>query len=58
MLWLPFVRRIDSRWVVALIAFTVGLLAFLGIDAALEGLEIAAEAPARSAVPASSSPGR
>jgi zinc transporter ZupT len=46
MLWLPFVRRVDARWVAALIAFTVGLLAFLGIDAALEGLEIAAEAPA------------
>jgi len=45
MLWLPFVRRIDTRWLAALIAFTVGLLAFLGIDAALEGLEIAAEAP-------------
>jgi zinc transporter, ZIP family len=45
MLWLPFVRRVDPRWVVALIAFTVGLLAFLGIDAALEGLEIAAAAP-------------
>jgi zinc transporter, ZIP family len=46
MLWLPFVRRVDERWIGALIAFTVGLLAFLGIDAALEGLEIAAEAPA------------
>jgi zinc transporter, ZIP family len=46
MLWLPFVRRIGERWVAALIAFTVGLLAFLGIDAALEGLEIAGEAPA------------
>lgn len=45
LLWLPFVRRIDGRWVGALIAFTVGLLALLGIDAALEGLEIAAEAP-------------
>lgn len=45
MLWLPFVRRVGSRWIGALIAFTVGLLAFLGIDAALEGLEIAAEAP-------------
>jgi len=45
MLWLPFVRRIGSQWIVALIAFTVGLLAFLGIDAGLEGLEIAAEAP-------------
>ncbi len=45
MLWLPFVRRVGSRWMVALIAFTVGLLAFLGIDAGLEGLEIAAGAP-------------
>jgi zinc transporter ZupT len=45
MLWLPFVRRIDARWVGALIAFTVGLLALLAIDAALEGLEIAADAP-------------
>jgi zinc transporter ZupT len=45
MLWLPFVRRIGEHWIGALIAFTVGLLAFLGIDAGLEGLEIAAEAP-------------
>jgi ZIP family zinc transporter len=45
MLWLPFVRRIDRRWIGALIAFTVGLLALLAIDAGLEGLEIAAEAP-------------
>jgi zinc transporter, ZIP family len=45
MLWLPFVRRIGDRWIAALIAFTVGLLAFLAIDAGLEGLEIAAEAP-------------
>jgi zinc transporter, ZIP family len=45
MLWLPFVRRIDPRWIQVLIAFTVGLLAFLAIDAAIEGLEIAAEAP-------------
>jgi zinc transporter, ZIP family len=45
MLWLPFVRRIGATWLRALIAFTVGLLAFLGVDAALEGLEIAGEAP-------------
>jgi zinc transporter, ZIP family len=45
MLWLPFVRRLDARWLGALIAFTVGLLALLAIDAGLEGLEIAAEAP-------------
>jgi zinc transporter, ZIP family len=46
MLWLPFLRRLGDRWMGALIAFTIGLLAFLAIDAALEGLEIAADAPA------------
>jgi ZIP family zinc transporter len=45
MLWLPFVRRIGEHWVGGLIAFTVGLLAFLAIDATLEGLEIASKAP-------------
>jgi zinc transporter, ZIP family len=46
MLWLPFLGRLGRRWMSSLIAFTVGLLAFLAIDAGLEGLEIAAEAPA------------
>jgi zinc transporter, ZIP family len=46
MLWLPFLGRLGRRWIGAVIAFTVGLLAFLAIDAGLEGLEIAAEAPA------------
>ncbi len=46
MLWLPFLRRLGPAWMGSLIAFTVGLLAFLAIDAGLEGLEIAAEAPA------------
>jgi zinc transporter, ZIP family len=46
MLWLPFLNRLGRRWIGTLIAFTVGLLAFLAIDAGLEGLEIAAEAPA------------
>jgi zinc transporter, ZIP family len=45
MLWLPFIRRVEARWIGALIAFTVGLLALLAIDAALEGLDIAAGAP-------------
>jgi zinc transporter, ZIP family len=45
MLWLPFVRRIDPRWIGAMIAFTAGLLALLAIDAVLEGLDIAAGAP-------------
>jgi len=45
MLWLPFVRRARESWIRVLLAFTVGLLAFLAIDATLEGLDIAADAP-------------
>ena len=46
MLWLPFLRQLGRNWLGILIAFTVGLLAFLAIDAGLEGLELAGEAPA------------
>jgi len=35
------VRRIDPRWLRVLMALTVGLLAFLAIDATLEGLDVA-----------------
>ena len=42
MLWLPFVRRVDRRWIGFLLAFTIGLLGWLGLDALLEGTEIAA----------------
>jgi zinc transporter, ZIP family len=45
MLWLPWVRTVDARWIRFLLAFTVGLLAFLGIDALLEGTELAAAGP-------------
>jgi zinc transporter, ZIP family len=41
MLWLPWVRHVDARWIRFLLAFTVGLLAFLGIEALLEGTDIA-----------------
>jgi len=43
MLWLPWVRRIPPAWLRVLMALTVGLLAFLAIDATLEGLELAGE---------------
>ncbi|HEX2466597.1 MAG TPA: ZIP family metal transporter [Solirubrobacterales bacterium] len=46
MLWLPFVRRVGQHWLRILIAFTIGLLAFLAVDAGLEGLEIAGEGTA------------
>ena len=45
MLWLPWVRIVDARWIRFLLAFTVGLLAFLGIDALLEGTELAGTGP-------------
>jgi zinc transporter, ZIP family len=45
MLWLPWVRGVDARWMGFLLAFTIGLLAFLGIDALLEGTELADSGP-------------
>jgi zinc transporter ZupT len=45
MLWLPLVRRAGPALIRGLLAFTVGLLAFLGADALLEGLEIAGGGP-------------
>jgi ZIP family zinc transporter len=45
MLWLPWVRTVDARWMRFLLAFTVGLLGFLAIDALLEGTELAGEGP-------------
>lgn len=43
MLWLPWLRSVDPRWMSFLLAFTIGLLAFLGVDALLEGTEIAGQ---------------
>ena len=43
MLWLPWIRRMPAGWLRVLMAVTVGLLAFLAIDATLEGLELAGQ---------------
>jgi zinc transporter, ZIP family len=43
--WLPALRRGPGTWFAAAMAFTLGLLAFLVIESAAEGLESAAEAP-------------
>jgi zinc transporter, ZIP family len=43
MLWLPWVRRIPPDWLRVVMALTIGLLAFLAIDATLEGFELAGE---------------
>jgi zinc transporter, ZIP family len=41
--WFPALRRLGPRWMMFLMALTVGLLIFLGIDATSEALEIARE---------------
>ena len=43
MLWLPWLRRVPPAWLRGLMALTVGLLAFLAVDATLEGFELAGE---------------
>jgi ZIP family zinc transporter len=40
MTFMPFLRRVRERWIQLMLAFTVGLLAFLALDGSLEGLEI------------------
>lgn len=45
MLWYPFLRHIDRKWVNTILALTVGLLVFLFVDTLLEALEIAAAVP-------------
>jgi len=42
MLWLPWIRRIPAGVLRVVMAVTVGLLAFLAVDATLEGFELAA----------------
>ena len=46
MLWLPWLRRVPPSWMRVLMAVTVGLLAFLAVDAGLEGMEVAGEGAA------------
>ncbi len=44
-LWYPFLRSVGDRTLGALLAFTVGLLAFLAVDSLLEASEIAERLP-------------
>lgn len=41
LLWLPFLRGIPRKWLDSILAFTLGLLVFLGVDALAEAVEIA-----------------
>ena len=45
MLWYPFMRRVDRKWMNAILALTVGLLLFLFVDTVLEALELAEAVP-------------
>ncbi|HKJ69410.1 MAG TPA: ZIP family metal transporter [bacterium] len=45
LLWFPALRNIRTRTMHILLSFTVGLLAFLALDAIAEGLEIALRLP-------------
>lgn len=45
MLWYPFIRRVQRKWMDAVLALTVGLLIFLFVDTALEALELAEGVP-------------
>jgi zinc transporter ZupT len=39
LLWLPFVRAINRRWIDFFLSLTMGLLVFLGADALVEAME-------------------
>ena len=45
MLWFPFMRQIDRKWMNAILALTIGLLLFLFVDTILEAIEIAEGVP-------------
>ena len=45
LLWFPFIRDLKAQWYGFFLAFTIGLLVFLGFDAIEEALESAEMAP-------------
>lgn len=46
LMWYPFLRRIDRKWIHFYLSLTVGLLAFLVVDSFEHTLEAAAKVPA------------
>jgi zinc transporter ZupT len=44
-LWLPFMRRLQEAWFQFLLALTLGLLLFLGVDSLVEAVEAMATTP-------------
>ena len=45
LLWFPFVREVRREWIDFLLSLTIGLLAFLGVDALAEALETSGRVP-------------
>ncbi len=45
-LWFPFLRQLQMKWIHFFLALTAGLLVFLGVDALHEALETAEQVPA------------
>lgn len=45
LLWFPLLRKMRGEWYACLLAFTVGLLTFLGFDTFAEGLELTRDIP-------------
>lgn len=45
LLWLPALRQAGAAWLAAFMAFTAGLLAFLGLEALAEAFELQAALP-------------
>jgi ZIP family zinc transporter len=43
--WLPFLRQIGRKWMTFLLAVTIGLLVFLGIDTLMEAFDQSAAVP-------------
>ena len=52
LLWLPFVRSIQRRWIDFFLCLTIGLLVFLGVSSLVESLETAALVPSAVQGPA------
>ena len=44
-MWLPALRQLDRKWMTVLLAVTVGLLIFLGVDTLVEALEQTEQVP-------------
>jgi zinc transporter ZupT len=46
LLWLPFVRAVNRKWIDFFLSLTIGLLIFLGVSSLIESTETAALVPA------------